>query len=124
MDAVRASVAVANDGRPPVAPADTAQSAIAALMPATAPIDASLLASAGHANADTGPADAARPTPDLSTGLAGSSGGSGGGGFSPSFFLALLVALVGLARLQYERLRLPSFTWRPAVFVSLLERPG
>jgi hypothetical protein len=36
----------------------------------------------------------------------------------------ILIALVALTRLLYERLRLPSFCWRPVAFVSLLERPG
>jgi hypothetical protein len=57
------------------------------------------------------------------TGVAASTGTSSGGGFSPTFFLVLLAALVS-ARLLYERLRLPDFTWRPVAFVSLQERPG
>jgi hypothetical protein len=67
-----------------------------------------------------------RPAPGgLGTGLSASAGTSSGGGFSPSFFLTLLCALAGLlARLLSERLRLPSVFWRPAAFVSLLERPG
>jgi hypothetical protein len=64
-----------------------------------------------------------RSQPDPRVGLAASSGGAGGGGFSPLFFLVLLSALV-LARMLYERMRLPSFCWRPAVFLSLQERPG
>jgi hypothetical protein len=66
-----------------------------------------------------------RPAPANGTaGLAASTGSSSGGGFSPSLFLALLVALASLACLLSERLRLPSIVWRPAVFVSLQERPG
>jgi hypothetical protein len=65
-----------------------------------------------------------QPAPGVQTGLSGAPGGSSGGGFSPSFFLATLLALAGLARPLCERLRLPSVAWRPVAFVSLLERPG
>jgi hypothetical protein len=99
-------------------------------MSATAASDALLLAAAAaaaNASGHAAQATADQPAPGLHTGLgsspAGGSGGSGGG-FAPIFFLAILTALVGLARLSYERLRLPSFTWRPVAFVSLLERPG
>src|SRR5439155_6475854 len=90
---------------------------------AAPPFGSFVNAAADHGNAGTGVADSQLPVPDLGTGLGASSGGSGGG-FSPTFFLVLLSALVCLARLLYERLRLPSFSWRPVAFVSLLERPG
>jgi hypothetical protein len=68
----------------------------------------------------TAPPDRPRRT----TGLAASTPSSSGGGFSPSLFLALLVALAGLACLLSERLRLPSQVWKPAIVVSFQERPG
>jgi hypothetical protein len=112
-------------GTPEAAPAGTAYATFAALLPGAPPVDASLLTSLTDGSSSTGlAADARRLAAGLGTPLAGSPAGSGGGGgFSP-FFIGLLIALASIARPLYERLRLPSFSWRPAVFVSLLERPG
>jgi hypothetical protein len=71
------------------------------------------------------PAAARQPAPGSRSGFSLAPGSSsGGGGFSPSFFLAIILALAGLAHLLCERLRLPTVVWRPVAFVSLLERPG
>jgi hypothetical protein len=113
---------VATNGSARLATRVTPQPALAAFASPTA-VSTSLLASTDRAVSRTGLGGAHPTAPDLRTGLAGSAGASGGGGFAPSFFLVLL-ALVALAQLMYERLRLPSFTWRPVAFVSLQERPG
>jgi hypothetical protein len=64
------------------------------------------------------------PAP-TSGGSAGSGAASAaGGGGSPSFFVTLAIALVAIALLLFERLRLPALIWRPVAFVSLHERPG
>jgi hypothetical protein len=88
------------------------------------PLFTSLVASADHALAADATATApAGPAPLTQSGLS-AAGTSAGGGFSPTFFLALLVAFAGLARLLSERLRLPHVAWRPTVFIALQERPG
>jgi hypothetical protein len=78
----------------------------------------------GHRAGDAPATAAGQPAQGAPTGLSAAPGGSSGGGFSPSFFLVIVLALAGLARLLCERLRLPSVIWRPVAFVSLLERPG
>jgi hypothetical protein len=93
-----------------------------AVLAGSAPLASSFASPADARAAHTGAGQ--RPAPAAPTGLAASAGGSAGGGFSPSFFLALLVALAGLTRLLSERLRLPSVIWRPTVFIALQERPG
>jgi hypothetical protein len=106
------------------APAMPALSFVPSTPAAATPLDALRFApAADRVHAAIPLAGVERSQPDPRVGLDASSGGAGGGGFSPLFFLALLSALV-LARMLYERMRLPSFCWRPAVFLSLQERPG
>jgi hypothetical protein len=65
-----------------------------------------------------------RAPPCPKNGLTDSGTTVSGGGFSPTFFLAFLAAFARFTRLMCERVRLPALIWRPAAFVSLLERPG
>jgi hypothetical protein len=79
-------------------------------------------AASGQADgAGRGPA---APGGDLFFGTGAASAGASGSGSSHGFFIALLLALGGLAALLCERLRLAPARWRPAAFIALLERPG
>jgi hypothetical protein len=85
---------------------------------------ASLTASHDRSVAVASTAGGRLPAPTAPGGLAAAGGTSAGGGFSPTFFLALLIAFAALARLLSERVRLPFITWRPTVFIAIQERPG
>jgi hypothetical protein len=54
----------------------------------------------------------------------GASGGVGGVGGWFGGWAALLIVFVALGVSAWRRLLLASVVWRPAPFVSLLERPG
>ena len=92
----------------------------AILLGETTPI--ATLADASGSQASPG-ASGIYPAPGSPGGAAGTTAPPPGGGLSFTW-LAVLMALAGLAALLFERLRVPSAAWRSLALISLLERPG